>query len=142
MLNHPLLVLGTLCLIGATTSASLAQSEPPANSTATVETTSSNQQPLPDPATADLVIQGSVTAESVKYDQVPKTKIRFFGTPNRITGWQTERRNIPKDVKPGVTYRDVGVKFRIISVFENLDEMLSDPTSLDNRLAPVPGRSP
>lgn len=136
-----ILALGVVWLSSVTAVASFAQNEQPGSST-TVEETTSNQQPLPDPANADLVIQGTVTAESLKYDRVPNTKIRFFGTPERVTGWRTERRNVPQDVKSGVTYRDIGVRFEIISVFENLDDPLNQPTAVEERLAPDTRLSP
>lgn len=74
---------------------------------------------LPSPESADLSITGGVTARELRFESEPRSSIEFFGTPKRTTGWRTERRNLPRDVEPGVTYRDIGVQIEIISDFED-----------------------
>lgn len=127
LLKGLVFVLGALYLVNVTGLASLAQTEN--SDLTTVEQSTNNQQPLPDPVTADLVIQGNVSAERVRFDRVPDSGIRFFGTANRRTGWQTERQNIPKDPKRGVTYRNVNVNFKILSVFED-PAAISQPSAV------------
>lgn len=81
--------------------------------------TPSSESQLPSPESADLSITGSVTARELRFESEPRSSIEFFGTPARSTGWRTERRNLPRDVEPGVTYRDIGVQIEIISDFED-----------------------
>lgn len=132
-------ILGAFCLVHVTVTASLAQTK---NLETDVEESTTNQQPLPDPATADLVIQGRVTADRVKFEADPDSDIRFFGTPNRRTGWRTERQNIPKDVKPGVTYKNIKVNFKILSVFDDPAAILGEPAEVTDPVTPDLAPSP
>lgn len=69
---------------------------------------------------ADLAITGSVTARELRFDVVPNPTVEFTGRPQRDTVWEAERENLPRPVQPGVTYRDIGVRLRITSVFSTL----------------------
>lgn len=79
------------------------------------------------PETADISITSNVTARELRFNVVPDSeKIEFSGSANRQTGWIVERRNIPKHAEEGVTYRDIGVRLQITSVFSNIDSIVSD----------------
>lgn len=74
------------------------------------------------PETADIAITSNVTARELRFNVVPDSeKIQFSGSAGRQTGWIVERRNIPKQVEEGVTYRDIGVRLQITSVFSDID---------------------
>ena len=73
------------------------------------------------PETADISFTASVTAREVRYQAVPKTRVRFTGNPARRTDSRTTRQNIPKNVQPGVTYRNVGLRVRVHSAFEEIE---------------------
>jgi hypothetical protein len=73
------------------------------------------------PDTADVSITSRVTAQELRFKVVPNSKIEFSGSPQRTTGWQTERVNLPKPVQAGVTYRNIGINLDITSVFSDSD---------------------
>ena len=75
---------------------------------------------------ADLAITANVTAESLKFDAVPNVTVEFPGRPRRETAWEAERTNLPRPVQPGVTYRDVGVRLKIVSVFADIDRIVAE----------------
>lgn len=89
------------------------------------ETTSVSGSPS-SPETADIAITSKVTAREVRFNVVPNSKIEFSGSANRQTGWITQRRNIPRKVQPGVTYRNVGVNLQITSSFSEIERLVSD----------------
>lgn len=79
------------------------------------------------PETADIAITSNVTARELRFNVVPDSeKIQFSGSVGRQTGWIVERRNIPKHAEEGVTYRDIGVRLQITSVFSDIDSIVSD----------------
>lgn len=67
---------------------------------------------LPDEETADVEVFTSVLAEELRFGRVPKTKVWFEGEPAQRSSSKTERDNLPDEVEPGVTYRDVAVRWR------------------------------
>ena len=86
-------------------------------------------EPLPaDPSveTADVAITARVRAESLRFDVVPNPKVEFSGQPERNTVWEAERENLPTPVEPGVTYRDIGIRLKITSVFTDIDRIVAE----------------
>jgi hypothetical protein len=68
---------------------------------------------------ADVEIGASVKAKRLRFREQPKTKVELHGEVREPEGGgelQTasgsERRNLPEEVEPGVTYRDVRVRWR------------------------------
>lgn len=95
---------------------------------------------------ADLAITANVTARSLRFEAVPNVSVEFPGRPRRETAWEAERTNLPRPVQPGVTYRDVGVRLKIVSVFADIDRIVAEalgevPPSDDGtqQSAPPPG---
>ena len=56
----------------------------------------------------DVEIGASAQAKRVRFKRVPETDVRFVGSGEE----RSERDNLPEDVEPGVTYRDVRVRWR------------------------------
>lgn len=77
-------------------------------------------------ANADLSITARVTAAEVRFEKVPNTRVDFTGKPERVTVWEAERENLPPQVQPGVTYRNVGITLRITSVFADIDRIVAE----------------
>ncbi len=75
---------------------------------------------------ADLVITANVTARELKFEAVPDPKVEFTGKPERVTSWEAERTNLPRPVQPGVTYRDIGIRLKIVSVFADIDRIVAE----------------
>ena len=63
----------------------------------------------------EIDFTANVKAQKLRFDEVPKTKVRFWGHPERDSVSGTERRNLPEEVRRGVTYQDVSVRLRIAS---------------------------
>lgn len=68
---------------------------------------------------ADVEIGASVKARQLRFREKPKAKVELHGEvrePEGRDGLQTtsgsERQNLPDEVEPGVTYRDVRVRWR------------------------------
>ena len=79
-----------------------------------------------DEKTADVAITARVEAKELKFEVVPNPEVKFFGTPERKTEWSSERKNLPKSVEPGVTYRDIGITLKIVSVFADIDRIVDE----------------
>jgi hypothetical protein len=68
---------------------------------------------------ADVEIGASVKAKRLRFREKPKANVELHGevrVPDGPGELQTtsgsERRNLPEEVEPGVTYRDVRVRWR------------------------------
>lgn len=98
-------------------------------------------------AQPDLSITARVTADSLRFEKVPNPNVEFTGKPRRETGWESERQNLPQQVRPGVTYRDIGITLRITSVFADIDRIVAEalgeiPLSDDAQPTPTPPAQP
>jgi len=86
---------------------------------------------------ADVEIGASVKAKRLRFREKPKTNVELHGEvhvpegPGELqTTSGSERRNLPEEVEPGVTYRDVQVRWRAAA---RLDEPgASDAASTEN----------
>ena len=81
-----------------------------------------------DPAVeaADIAITARVKARELKFEVVPNTSVEFPGQPARETAWEAERENLPTPVEPGVTYRNIGIRLKITSVFSDIDRIVAE----------------
>jgi hypothetical protein len=59
----------------------------------------------------DVEIACSVRAREIRFEIVPETKVWFDGEPGVESSVHSERENLPDEVEPGVTYRDVRVRW-------------------------------
>ncbi len=75
---------------------------------------------------ADLAITANVTAKELRFEVVPNPKVEFTGKPERETVWEAERDNLPRPVQPGVTYRNIGIRLKITSIFPDIDRIVSE----------------
>lgn len=57
----------------------------------------------------DAEVLTRVRAKELRFGRVPETKVSFEGEPAYESSSQVERENLPEEVEPGVTYRDVEV---------------------------------
>jgi hypothetical protein len=63
----------------------------------------------------EIEFTADVKARELCFETVPETEVRFFGSPDRESASGTDRKNLPEEVEPGVTYRDPEVRLRIAS---------------------------
>ncbi|HEV2765613.1 MAG TPA: hypothetical protein VGV38_21700, partial [Pyrinomonadaceae bacterium] len=75
---------------------------------------------------ADLAITANVRARELTFKVVPEPRVEFTGRPERRTVWEAERENLPRPVRPGETYRDIGVRLRIFSVFADIERIVAE----------------
>ena len=78
------------------------------------------------PVEDDLSITARVTARELIFRKVPNPRVEFFGRPERRTLWEAERENLSKQIYPGMTYRDIGIRLRITSVFADIDRIVAE----------------
>ena len=76
----------------------------------------------------DIDFTADVKARKLRFNEVPETKVRFWGHPesNSVSG--TERENLPQEVRRGVVYRDVSVRLRIASELTDTELSSSERT--------------
>lgn len=77
-------------------------------------------------ARADVSITARVTADSLRFEKVPNPRVEFKGRPRRVTAWESERENLPPEVRPGETYRNIGITLHIRSVFADIDRIVAE----------------
>jgi hypothetical protein len=63
--------------------------------------------------TPDIDFIANVRARELCFDEVPETEVRFRGYPESASVSGTERKNLPDEVRRGVTYRNLSVQLRI-----------------------------
>jgi hypothetical protein len=78
------------------------------------------------PESADISITATVTAKELRFEIVPNPTVEFPGKPSRDTVWDAERDNLPRPVEPGVTYRDIGIRLKIVSRFADIDRIVAE----------------
>lgn len=115
-------VLLGICGFGLTPTFAQTQPQPQITTPITREVSGSPSSP----GTADLAITSTVTARELRFNVVPSEQIEFSGSTGRQTGWSVERQNVPQHAEEGVTYRDIGVRLQITSVFSDIDRIVSD----------------
>jgi hypothetical protein len=57
----------------------------------------------------DVAMGARVKAKRLRFKQVPETEVKFPGDPETDSASGSERKNLPDEVEPNVTYRDVEV---------------------------------
>ena len=89
---------------------------------------------------ADVEIGASVKAKRLRFREKPTTQVELHGEVTEPEGhWElettsgSERQNLPDEVEPGVTYRDVRVRWRAAG-------RLREPGSSQDAEAPEQGR--
>jgi hypothetical protein len=60
----------------------------------------------------DLEIAGSARADEVRFECKPEVRVRAYANVPATAGSVSERDHLPDAVEPGVTYRDVSVRWR------------------------------
>jgi len=72
----------------------------------------------------EINFTATVEARELRFDEVPETKVRFSGHPELHSVSGTERKNLPEEVRQGVTYRNVSVQLRIATELGDIDPHL------------------
>lgn len=82
----------------------------------------------PDPSveSADVSITATVRARELTFEVVPNPTVEFPGRHKRDTVWDAVRENLPPAVQPGVTYRDIGIRLKIVSRFSDIERIVAE----------------
>ena len=63
----------------------------------------------------DIEFSANVKARELHFEEEPQTEVRFWGHPERNSVSVNERKNLPEEVRQGVTYHNISVRSRIAS---------------------------
>ena len=80
----------------------------------------------PDVEAADVALIANVTIEELRFDAVPNPTVEFLGKPKTSNIWHADRFNLPDQVQPGVTYRNVGIRLKITSRLADIERIVSE----------------
>ena len=61
----------------------------------------------------DIEVVATVKSKRLRFGAPPEAEVTVHGSPGVESSVGTERRNLPDEVEPGVTYRDSWVRLRI-----------------------------
>lgn len=89
----------------------------------------------------DLAIVATVRADQLRFAHVPEPRVRLVANAGSLTGvtvWTTDRHNLPDEVQPNVTYRDIGILLTITSTLPDIEAILDDALGVASRVAPPP----
>lgn len=82
---------------------------------------------------ADVEIGAAVKAKKLRFKRRPETKVDLRGEVRERerplpveTASGSERHNLPEEVEPGVTYRDVRVRWRAAAKLKDPEQSRSD----------------
>jgi len=69
----------------------------------------------------DVEIGATVRADSLRFDRQPETEVEFVGRSVEEQDSGSERVNLPEEVEPGKTYRNVRVGWRAAAWVEDIE---------------------
>lgn len=144
---NPVALLICVIALAATGAAQEAQRTPERRGVSPVPAAAPTPSPNASTATNnyDLSITANVTARELLFEVVPNPTVEFPGRPRRDTSWEAERTNLPPQVQPGVTYRDIGIRLRITSVFADIERIVAEALGeipVSDNAPPPPRRRP
>jgi len=67
----------------------------------------------------DIEFAATVEAEQLRFREVPRTEIRFSGTPDYDSSTVSRRRNLPDQVLEDVDYHDARVDYLLTNRLRN-----------------------
>ncbi|MFD0772875.1 hypothetical protein ACFQZ2_02940 [Streptomonospora algeriensis] len=70
-----------------------------------------------------MEISAAVKAEELTFSEVPEVTVDFPGDAEQEAASGSDRTNLPEEVEPGVTYRDIRVDYRIASRLTDADRL-------------------
>jgi hypothetical protein len=78
----------------------------------------------------DVEIMTRVRARELRFAKVPEVKVSFEGEPAQESSSRVERENLPEEIEPGTTYRDIEVRWsagaRIVHPTDEAGERAAD----------------
>lgn len=128
-MNRKAILFGAIicCFCGVSVSAqrrAVREATPPAQPAQTAPQTSAPKDVSTE--SADIAITATVTARELRFEVVPNPTVEFPGKHQRETVWDAERDNLPRSIEPGVTYRDIGIRLKIVSRFADIERIVAE----------------
>lgn len=80
----------------------------------------------PDVEAGDIAIIANITAAELRFDVVPNPTVEFKEKSTIRSIWHADRFNLPDKIEPGVTYRNVGIRLKIVSRLADIDRIVSE----------------
>ena len=80
----------------------------------------------PDVQAADVALIANITIQELRFDAVPNPTVEFLGEPKTSNIWHADRYNLPDQVQPGVTYRNVGIRLKITSRLADIERIVAE----------------
>jgi hypothetical protein len=69
----------------------------------------------------DVEIAARARADEVRFACKPEVRVRAYADAPATAESVSERENLPDEVQPGVTYRDVSVRWRLAARLDDPD---------------------
>jgi hypothetical protein len=69
----------------------------------------------------DVEIAAAVRADEVRFECKPEVTVRAYADSPAQAESVSERENLPDELEPGVTYRDIAVRWRLAARLEDPD---------------------
>jgi hypothetical protein len=98
----------------------------------------------PDVEAGDIVIIANITAKELRFDVVPNPTVEFPEKSKVESIWHADRYNLPDKIEPGVTYRNIGIRLKIVSRLADIDRIVSEALGempADQGVTPQPGKA-
>ena len=67
----------------------------------------------------DVEMSAKVRAKALRFDCKPEARIGAYANSPASAEHVSERQNLPDEVEPGVTYRDIEVRWRLAARLED-----------------------
>ena len=91
----------------------------------------------------DIAILTNVRARELRFEEVGKVSITVSGSVNgqpAATVSKSDRKNLPEQVQPYVTYRDIGIRLTITSTLPDIEQILDEALAAPTPTAPAAPR--
>jgi hypothetical protein len=69
----------------------------------------------------DVEIAASARADEVRFECKPEVRVRAYANAPATAESVSERENLPDELEPGVTYRNVSVRWRLAARLDDAD---------------------
>ena len=120
------IVLSSLCAASISAQQGRRDGTTPARPSDSPQQPAQSEPPQITAETADVAITATVTAKELLFEVVPNPVVEFPGKTQSDTIWDGERDNLPRPVEPGVTYRNIGIRLKIVSRLKDIDRIVAE----------------
>jgi hypothetical protein len=68
----------------------------------------------------DVEIAAAARADEVRFERIPEVSVRAYANQPASAESVSERENLPDELQPAVTYRNVSVRWRLAAWLDDL----------------------